>query len=93
MSMDRSLKSKASLSRHRNVLSRTERIKLLTDQEKFKPGDRPIGLPKVAHRKVSVGGKTKKAPKEGAEGAPAAGAAPAAAAAPAKTAAKSAAKK
>ena len=87
MSMDRSLKSKASLSRHRNVLSRAERIKLLTEQEKFKPGDRPIGLPKVAHRKVSVGGKTKKAaPKEGAvEGAPAAaGAAPAAA--PAKTA-------
>jgi len=96
MSMDRSLKSKASLSRHRNVLSRAERIKLLTEQEKFKPGDRPIGLPKVAHRKVSVGGKTKKAaPKEGAvvEGAPATvGAAPAAPAAPAKTAAKAPAK-
>ena len=98
MSMDRSLKSKASLSRHRNVLSRAERIKLLTDQEKFKPGDRPIGLPKVAHRKVAVGGKTKKAaPKEGvvAEGAApaAAGAAPAPAAAPAKTSAKTPAKK
>jgi small basic protein (TIGR04137 family) len=98
MSMDRSLKSKASLSRHRNVLSRAERIKLLTDQEKFKPGDRPIGLPKVAHRKVAVGGKTKKAPKEGAlaEGAApaAAGAAPApAATAPAKPAAKTSAKK
>jgi small basic protein (TIGR04137 family) len=97
MSMDRSLKSKASLSRHRNVLSRTERIKLLTEQEKFKPGDRPVGLPKVAHRKVAVGGKTKKAaPKEGAaEGAPAAGAAAAAApaAAPAKSAAKTPAKK
>lgn len=98
MSMDRSLKSKASLSRHRNVLSRAERIKLLTEQEKFKPGDRPVGLPKVAHRKVTVGGKTKKAPKEGAaaEGAPAAGAAAAAAAAsaaaPAKTAAKTGAK-
>lgn len=97
MSMDRSLKSKASLSRHRNVLSRAERIKLLTEQEKFKPGDRPVGLPKVAHRKVAVGGKTKKAaPKEGAvaEGAPAAGAAAAAApaAAPAKTVGKPAAK-
>ena len=91
MSMDRSLKSKASLSRHRNVLSRAERIKMLTDQEKFKPEDRPIGLPKVGHRKVSVGGKTKKAaPKEGAaaEGAPAAGAAPAAPAAPAAKPAK-----
>ena len=95
MSMDRSLKSKASLSRHRNVLSRAERIKLLTEQEKFKPGDRPVGLPKVAHRKVAVGGKTKKVAKEGAaEGAPAAGAAAAAApaAAPAKTAGKPAAK-
>lgn len=89
MSMDRSLKSKASLSRHRNVLSRAERIKVLTEQEKFKPGDRPIGLPKVAHRKVAVGGKTKKAKEGPAEGAPAAaGAAPAAAAAPAKTPAK-----
>ena len=95
MSMDRSLKSKASLSRHRNVLSRAERIKLLTEQEKFKPDSRPVGLPKVAHRKVAVGGKTKKA-KEGAaaEGAPAAGAAAAAApaAAPAKSAGKPAAK-
>lgn len=89
MSMDRSLKSKASLSRHRNVLSRAERIKVLTEQEKFKPGDRPIGLPKVAHRKVAVGGKTKKVKEGAAEGAPAAaGAAPAAAAAPAKTPAK-----
>ena len=94
MSMDRSLKSKASLSRHRNVLSRAERIKLLTEQEKFKPGDRPVGLPKVAHRKVAVGGKTKKAKEGAAEGAPATGAAAAAApaAAPAKTAAKTAGK-
>ena len=83
MSMDRSLKSKASLSRHRNVLTRAERIKILEDQEKFKKGEiNPFGLPKVAHRKAAVGGKTKKAaPKEGeAAAAPAAGAAPAAAA-------------
>jgi small basic protein (TIGR04137 family) len=92
MSMDRSLKSKASLSRHRNVLSRAERIKILEDQEKYKAGDKVFGLPKVAHRKAPVGGKTKKAaPKEGeAAAAPAAGAAPAApaAAAAAKPAAK-----
>lgn len=91
MSMDRSLKSKASLSRHRNVLTRAERIKVLEDQEKFKPGDGVFGLPKVAHRKAAVGGKTKKAaPKEGeAAAAPAAGAAPAAApAADAKAKAK-----
>ena len=93
MSMDRSLKSKASLARHRNVLTRAERIKALAEQERWKDGDRPTGLPKVAHRKAAVGGKTKKAAvKEGeagaaaapgAAGAPAAaGAAPAAAAKP-----------
>jgi len=59
--MDRSLRSKSSLSRHRNVLTRTERIENLIENEKFTPGeDRPVGLPKIAHRKVPVGGKTKK---------------------------------
>ena len=82
MSMDRSLKSKASLTRHRNVLTRDERIKILTEQERFKPGDRPTGLSKVAHRKAPVGAKTKKAaPKEGDAAAAPAAAAPAAAAA------------
>jgi small basic protein (TIGR04137 family) len=78
MSMDRSLKTKSSLERHRNVLTRDERIALLTEQEKFHDGDKPTGLPKVAHRKVAVGAKTKKkAAAEGAEGAaPADGAAP-----------------
>src|ERR1041384_3633673 len=38
MSMDRSLKSKAALTRHRNVLSRAERIKLLTDEERWGDG-------------------------------------------------------
>ncbi|MFH1420084.1 MAG: small basic protein [Planctomycetota bacterium] len=67
MSMDRSLRSKSSLSRHRNVLTRTERIENLIENEKFTPSeDRPVGLPKVAHRKVPVGGKTKK--KEAKEG-------------------------
>jgi small basic protein (TIGR04137 family) len=67
--MDRSLKSKRSLARHRNVLSRAERIKILTDEERFSPSDSPFGLPKVAHRKVEVGGKTKKKiAKEGEEG-------------------------
>lgn len=66
MSIDRSLKVKGSLSRHRNVLTRTERIEVLKDKEKFNDGDSPFGLPKVPHRKVNVGGKEKKAgPKEG----------------------------
>ncbi|MCG8403834.1 MAG: small basic protein [Phycisphaerales bacterium] len=61
MSMDRSLKVKGSLFRHRNVLTRAERIKQLVEEEKFDESkDRPVGLPKVAHRKVEVGGKSKK---------------------------------
>jgi len=68
MSVDRSLKTKSSLERHRNVLTRDERIKILTDQERFHEGDRPFSLPKVAHRKAPVGGRTKKkAAAEGAE--------------------------
>jgi small basic protein (TIGR04137 family) len=89
MSMDRSLKSKASLARHRNVLTRTERIKALQDQERFKPGqDRPTGLPKVAHRKAAVAGKVKKSKEEAAAGAEAGAVAGAPAAAPAAGAAK-----
>lgn len=92
MSMDRSLKSKASLSRHRNVLTRTERIKVLQDLEEFKPGEsRPTGLRKVAHRKAAVAAKVKKAKDETAGAA--AGAAAPAAAAPAKDAKKDAGKK
>lgn len=69
MSLDRSLKIKGSLSRHRNVLTRTERIKILQDQERFSDEDSPFGLPKVVHRKATVGGKMKKAiAKPGAEG-------------------------
>ncbi len=60
MSVDRSLKTKSSLQRHRNVLTRDERIKILTDQERFQEGDKPFGLPKVAHRKAPLGGRTKK---------------------------------
>lgn len=97
MSMDRSLKSKASLSRHRNVLTRPERVKRLRDEERFAVGMMPTGLPKVANRKANVGAKTKKAAAEGdaaaTPGAPAAAAAAPAKAAPAKTAAKAPAKK
>lgn len=74
MSMDRSLKTKGSLVRHRNVLNRAERIKRLTDEEKFDPKkNKPTGLPKVGNRKMNVGGKVKKA----AEGEGEAAAAPA----------------
>lgn len=88
MSMDRSLKSKAALSRHRNVLSRAERLKVLTDEERWREGNSVFGLPKVAHRKANIGAKKKKEKKAEGEAAAAApgAAAPAAGAAPAPAA-------
>jgi len=65
--MDRSLKAKGSLARHRNVLSRAERIKILEGEDRWKTGDRIFGLAKVAHRKTTVGGKAKKEKKAEAE--------------------------
>ena len=62
MSIDRSLKIKGALSRHRNVLNRAERIEHLKDDESWSEGDSVIGLPKVAHRKSHAGRKEKKAP-------------------------------
>jgi small basic protein (TIGR04137 family) len=86
MSIDRSLKLKGALTRHRNVLSRVERIEKLKEEEKWQDGDSAFGLPKVAHRKSHAGKKEKAAPKEAAVGpegeAAAAAAAPAAAEAP-----------
>ncbi len=59
MSIDRSLKIKGALSRHRNVLSRAERIEQLKDEERWTEEDSLMGLPKVAHRKSHAGKKTK----------------------------------
>ena len=60
MSLDRSLKS-AGLVKHRNVLTRAERVAKLASLEKFdlSEGD-PLGLVKVANRKVAAGGKSSK---------------------------------
>ena len=91
MSMDSSLKSKSTLERHRNVLSRAERIAILTEMGAWTEEMGPMGLPKVAHRKAAVGKKSKaekQAATEGAEAAPAEGAP---AAAPAEAAGKTAA--
>ena len=98
MSLDPSLKSGNNLVRHRNVLTRGERLDVLKEEEKWTEEKSVFGLPKVAHRKAIVGGKDKEEAETaeavaGAAGAPAAGAAPAAAgakgaaAAPAKGAA------
>ena len=86
MSIDRSLKLKDALVRHRNVLTRAERIDRLKDEDKWEDDRSVMGLPKVSHRKT----RAKKAEKkevaaEGAVGVEGAvtetpGAAPAAAA-------------
>ncbi len=87
MSIDPSLKLRNALVRHRNVLTRAERIDVLKDEERWNEGDPVMGLPKVGHRKSTAGKKAKA--EEAAEGA-VPGAAPAAAApaAPAKGGAK-----
>ena len=68
MSIDRSLRTKSSLERHRNVLTRAERVAFLQEQERWQEGQRPLGLPKIAHRKAKAG-KKKAAKVEGAEAA------------------------
>jgi len=59
MSIDRSLEIKGALERHRNVLSRAERIERLKDEEQWTEGDSLFGLPKVANRKSHSGRKEK----------------------------------
>ena len=63
MSMDKSLKSKNLLQRHRNVLTRPERIEILKETGRWGDDSTAIGLPKVAHRKAAVGKKGKTAKK------------------------------
>ena len=66
MSLDRSLKMKDALSRHRNVLKREERLEVLTDEDRWdEEKDSVFGLPKVAHRKLAAGKKTKKKEEDG----------------------------
>lgn len=66
MSIDRSLKVKGALARHRNVLTRAERVGKLQEEERWTEGEPLVGLPKVANRKVAAGKKIKAAPDEAA---------------------------
>ena len=61
MSLHRSLKTKpAGLNQHRNVLTRAERIEKLSGDDQFDVGDdSPLGLPKVASRKIKIASKKK----------------------------------
>src|SRR2546423_10461671 len=82
MTIDKSLRVKRGATRNRSVLTRVERIARLTEADRWKEGDSPLGLPKVRVRKLTMKKKKKKKEEEGAAGAEgtAAAAAPAAAA-------------
>ncbi len=71
MSIDRSLRSHLGLVRSRNVLTRAERIKILTEEDRWDADrDSVFGLPKVAVKKTKAGTKSKQAeekPQESAE--------------------------
>jgi len=54
MSLDKSLRSHGALARHRNVLTRAERLEALKDEERWDDDQSVFGLPKVAHRKVTT---------------------------------------
>lgn len=65
MSIDRSLRAADALQRHRNVLTRAERVEALKELGRWADGDTVIGMRKVAHRKAAVGKKDKAEKKEG----------------------------
>ena len=82
MTIHKSLKVKANLSRARNVWKRVERVIKLEEEGKFEVGRSVFGLPKVKTRlkvKSTKAPKKEAAPVAGAEGAAAAAAAGAAA--------------
>lgn len=64
MSLDKSLKTKSSLVRARNVLKRAERIEKLQFEDRWVDGQPALGLPKVRVEKVSLGKKKKKKKEE-----------------------------
>ena len=92
MSIHRSLRTGGGLSKHRNVLTRNERIKRLEEEGRWVLNRNSVwGLPKVKNIKAAAKKKEKKA--DAAVAVPGAAAGPGAAPAPAASAAKPAAKK
>ena len=79
MTVDKSLRARKGIARARNVLTRAERIKKLSQQDRWAEEDGPFSLPKVRVYKVVVKKKKKKkgeeegadaaAPAKGAKGA------------------------
>jgi small basic protein (TIGR04137 family) len=91
MSIHKSLVTAGKLRRHRNVLTRSERLDILKKEERWKENQSIFGLPKVRNIMLKAKKKKEEAAAEGTEAAPAAGAVPAAGAAPAAAGGKGAA--
>jgi len=82
MSIDKSLKRKSGIVQVRSVLTRVERITKMREEDKWKEGMSPYGIPKTRVMKIVLKKPKKAKAAEGEEGAtPAAGAAAAAPAA------------
>ena len=64
MSVDKSLRIKNTLVRHRNVLTRAQRLEELERLGTWKEGDSPYGLPKVRVLQAKRGTKKKKKKEE-----------------------------
>jgi small basic protein (TIGR04137 family) len=68
MTVDKSLKIQAGSAKQRNVLTRTERLEKLIEQDRWQEGDPIMGLPKVRVQKISMKKKKKvKVAEEGEE--------------------------
>jgi small basic protein (TIGR04137 family) len=72
MTIDKSLKVRRGLIRSRSVLTRAERLAKLSEVDRWKEGDRVLGLPKVRVAKLALRKKkkTKKEDEEADEKAP-----------------------
>jgi small basic protein (TIGR04137 family) len=55
MSLDKSLKKASGLARARNVLGRAERLAVLQEDERWKPGEGVYNLPKTKFRRLAPG--------------------------------------
>jgi|SRR3990172_6672124 len=82
MSIHKSLVPASKLKRHRNVLTRTERLEILTKEERWKEGNSVFGLAKVRNIKIRAKAKVKKVEEAAVEGAVAPGATPSTAGVP-----------
>lgn len=88
MSIHKSLVLRGKLKRHRNVLSRSERVVFLSKEGKWKEEDSVFGLSKIKNIMRKTKAKVKKKEEAAVATGEAAAATPAAAAAPAKPVAK-----